>query len=188
MTPTTDPHLDPHGWAAPVDWRWMLALGIVMLLGGVLAFLNPFIASLTVEAIAGATFLVAGAVQAWMAFSDDGQDRNARLLNGMLGAALIVLAVLLLANPLAGLVTLTLAVATLFLAFGILRSVIAFRLRPHAAWGWMLASGLMSAALALLIFLTLPEAALGLLGLFLGVDLVMSGAMSLGIALGARKG
>src|SRR6056297_3426065 len=117
MTPTTDPHLDRHDWTAPVDWRWMLALGIIMLLGGGLAFLNPFIASLTVEAIAGAAFLVAGAVQAWMAFSDASEDGTARLLNGLLGAALIVLAVLLLANPLAGLVTLTVTVAALFLAF-----------------------------------------------------------------------
>ncbi len=176
---------DMADWPRAIDWRWMLALAGLLILGGVMAFLNPYIASLTVEAIAGATFMLAGIWQLWAVFSD--RDGGNRWLGGALGLALIVLAVALLANPLAGLVSLTAAVGFMFAFLGILRILIAWDVRPRGGWGWMMASGVVSAALALLIFVTLPGSALALLGVFLAVDLVTSGLVTLTMALRARR-
>ncbi|MCM2563117.1 DUF308 domain-containing protein [Lutimaribacter sp. EGI FJ00015] len=172
-------------WPEMIDWRWMMALAVMLILGGVLAFLNPFLASLTVEAIAGATFLAAGAWQLWVVMT--GRDGGNRLLGGALGLALVVLAVALLANPLAGLVSLTFAVGVLFALMGALRMLIAWDVRPRGGWGWMMASGVVSVALAVLIFVSLPQSALALLGLFLAVDLVTSGLVALAMALRARR-
>jgi uncharacterized membrane protein HdeD (DUF308 family) len=173
--------------ASDVDWKWLMALGIIMLIGGVIALFNPFAASLAVEFIAGAVFLIAGAVQLWLAFTASGQDTGDRWLSGILGAALILLAVALIANPLAGLVTLTLLVAVLFGVMGILRIALAFRARPREGWGWILASGILSLILAAVILVGLPGAAMGILGILLGIDLVMSGAVSLALAWRARS-
>lgn len=172
------------------DWGWkgLLALGLVMLIGGVLAFLNPFAASLTVEVVAGAAFLAAGVIELWWAATARQQDTSDRLLMGGLGAILVLLAVSLLLNPLAGLVTLTFAVAILFAVMGAFRMAMAFRMRPARGWGWIMASGVLSLALAALILLALPEAALGLLGIFLGVDLVMAGSVTLALAWARRDG
>ena len=32
------------------DWRWLLVLGALLIVGGIVAFLNPFAASLTASA------------------------------------------------------------------------------------------------------------------------------------------
>lgn len=172
------------------DWGWkgLLALGLVMLMGGILAFINPFAASLTVEALTGAVFLAAGVMELWWAVTDRKQDTSDRVLMGALGAMLVLLAVSLLLNPLAGLVTLTFAVAILFVIMGALRMAMAWRMRPKRGWGWVMASGVMSLALAALILLALPEAALGLLGIFLGVDLLMAGSVTLALAWARKRG
>lgn len=166
------------------DWGWkgMAALGLLMVIGGVVAFLNPFAASLTVEVVAGAGFLVAGLVQLWLAVTDSAKETRDRWLSGGLGALLVALSISLVLNPLAGLVTLTIVVAAFFAMMGGLRVAIALRERPEGSWGWILAAGLMSLALAIVIVLGLPASAAGILGILLAVDLTMSGAMTLALA------
>ena len=171
------------------DWGWksLMALGVLMLAGGIVAFFNPFAASLTVELVAGFAFGVAGAMQLWMAFMAQAPTTGERWLIGGLGVLLLLLAVSLLANPLAGLLTLTIMVAVLFAMMGVLRIFMAFQQRPREGWGWMTASGVMSLLLAVLIGLGLPNAALGILGLFLGIDLTFSGVATIMVAWQVRK-
>lgn len=163
-------------------WKQLAILGVVMLVGGVLAFLNPFAASLAAEAVAGAAFLTAGGLQLWQAFVDTSKGARDRWLSGALGAVLVLFAVSLVLNPLAGLVTLTFLVAIFFTVIGALRVGLAWHMRPVQGWGWIMTSGVLSLILAALIVLGLPEAALGLLGLFLGIDLTVAGAVSLALA------
>ncbi|MBV0913400.1 HdeD family acid-resistance protein [Anianabacter salinae] len=186
--------LDPHTYSAPdaasrppFDWRWMIAIGAVMLVGGLLAFAFPFLASLTVTAIAGAAFLLAGIMQVWAGWSHRQDDAWMRTAHGLLGLALVVLGVVLLADPLSGLVSLTLTVGLLFIVFGVLRGVIALRMRGRSGWGWALASAAVSVALGVLVLATLPGSAASLLGVLLGVDLVMSGTAAIVLALRLRR-
>ena len=44
--------------------------------------------------------------------------------------------------PFTGIVTLTILLAALFLAEGVLEVIMALRVRPHEGWGWLLLSGL----------------------------------------------
>lgn len=185
---TTTEHRTPTHDQYP-DWGWkgLAALGAVMVIGGFIAFLNPFAASLTVEVLAGVAFLVAGLMQLWLVFTDSAQAASDRWLAGGLGAVWVLLAVGLLASPLAGLVTLTILVALLFAVMGGLRVAMALRVRPRDGWGWLMASGVMSLLLAALIVIGLPGAALGILGIFLGIDLTFAGAMTLAMAWQVRK-
>jgi len=182
MFPTETSDTRPERLAPDWGWKGLAVLGAIMLLGGFTAFLNPFAASLTVEIVAGAAFLLAGAMQLWLAVTDRTQASGDRWLAGALGVALVLLAVSLIVNPLAGLLTLTVLVALLFAVMGALRVAIGWRLRPREGWGWILASGVMSLALAAVIVVALPGAALGLLGLFLGIDLTVAGVVTLSLA------
>ena len=171
------------------DWRWLAAFGAIMLIGGLLALANPFAASITAEILAGAAFVAGGAVQLWIAAAGTaGADRGTRWLSGGLGAILLLLGIVLIANPLAGLLTLTIAVGALFAGMGAARIALALRWRPAAGWGWMAASGGLSLILAAIILFTLPGSALAILGILLGVDLTVSGAVSLALAWRARQG
>jgi uncharacterized membrane protein HdeD (DUF308 family) len=160
----------------------LTVLGLLMILGGVLAFFNPFAASLTVTAVAGIAFLLIGLTQVWLAFSDRNDALGGRVLGGLIGVSFILFALALLLNPVAGLITLTFAVAILFAVLGGLRLVYAYRMRPRHGWGWIAGAGVMSVLLAVLIVLGLPGAAAGVLGLFLAVDLTVSGAATLALA------
>jgi len=173
---------DPDTSTPAMGWKGLVVLGLVMLAGGALAFLNPFAASLAAEAVAGAAFLTAGAMQIWLAVTDTSQTKGNRWLSGGLGVVLVLFAVSLVLNPLAGLVTLTVLVALFFTVIGAFRVALAWHMRPAQGWGWLMAAGLMSLLLAALIVLSLPEGALGLLGLFLGIDLTVGGAVTLGLA------
>lgn len=171
-----------------MNWGWTVAMGLVMLFGGFVALANPFAASLTVEAVAAAAFLVAGVMQIVLAVRREDGSTNARLVAGALGVLLILFAISLLLQPLAGLVSLTILMAAFFAGVGVVRILLSMRMRTRGGWGWLLASGVVSLALSLLILLALPEAALGLLGIFLGIELIAAGAASIVLGLRARAG
>lgn len=177
-----DDRNDLEKLAPDLGWKKLAALGAVTLIGGLLAFLNPFAASLAAEAVAGAAFLVAGGMQLWQGVTDTTKGTRDRWMTGLLGAVFVLFAISLVLNPLAGLVTLTFLVAIFFTVIGALRVALAWHLRPETGWGWIMTSGVLSLALAALIVLSLPEGALGLLGLFLGIDLTAAGVVSLALA------
>jgi uncharacterized membrane protein HdeD (DUF308 family) len=65
--------------------------------------------------------------------------------------------------------------------------VFALMIRPMQDWLWLLASGLVAVACALVLFASLPQAASWLLGLLLGVQLVAIGAATALIAWRVRQ-
>ncbi len=63
----------------------------------------------------------------------------------------------------------------MLMATGVLRVIAAFQVRPMVAWGWILASGLLSLLLGIVIAIQLPQAATWVLGTFLAVELIFQG-------------
>ena len=84
--------------------------------------------------------------------------------------------------------SLTFLVAIFFTVIGALRVGLAWHLRPAWGWGWIMMAGVLSLFLAALIVLGLPEAALGLLGILLGIDLTAAGTVSLALAWQKKNG
>ena len=168
-------------------WVWVLVMGILMVLMGVFCLNNPFAASLSVQVLAAVGFFLAGIMNIMMAVSNKEDAGMTRFLNGLLGVVLIYLAISLIKNPLAGLITLTLAVALLILTMGVVRILIAFGMRPASGWAWILISGVVSVLLAVMVFMNMPEIAIGFLGLLLGIDLIMSGVSSVFLAFALKS-
>jgi uncharacterized membrane protein HdeD (DUF308 family) len=132
----------------------------------------------------GWIFLVSGVVAIFHAFSA-GQWRGffLNLLIGILAAAGAYLASL----PLAGILTLTALVAALFLADGVLEVVMAFRIRSHRGWGWVLVSGLVAIAAGALIALQLPSSATWVLGVLVGIKMIFAGWSFIALAPGGHR-
>ena len=101
-----------------------------------------------------------------------------------MGALMMVLALSLWFEPLAGLLTLTLMTAIFFLAIGGLRVWMAMRMRHRSRW--VALSGAMSILLGLVIVAALPHAALTTLGLLLGIELAVSGVAVILLGIAAR--
>ena len=150
-----------------------LVVGIISILGGIFAFFNPLSATFAAEQLAGFTFLLVGILQfiaLFRAHSTTGKVLAA--IGGVLG---VLIGIELLQNPLQGILTLTMVVAILFMATGIVRVVVAFGLRKTVAFIPLLISGLISIVLAIMIFSGYPQSATYMLGVLLAVELISNG-------------
>ena len=163
----------------------LLVSGIAFLVGGVLALLNPFAATLAAEQLAGWVFLLGGIVQLVPVFRKG--TWSSRLWAGLLAVASIWLGLSLLGNPLAGVLTLTFIAAAMFLASGVAKIGVSFRFRGTPYFWPVLITGAVSVALAIFVFFNFAEAATTLLGLMLALELIASG-VTLVIMAGILKG
>ncbi|MBX3570099.1 MAG: HdeD family acid-resistance protein [Rhizobiaceae bacterium] len=166
-------------------WLWLAILGAVSLIGGVLALLNPFAATLAAVLLAGWTFLIIGVVQIIHAFGVRGWPGFLWAL--LLGLLTAVVGISILANPFAGAITLTTVVAVLFIVIGVIKLMYAFSLRPLSGWVLVALSGIISILLGVMIFSDFPWAASAVLGILLAIELLSNGAFLLVVALGLRK-
>jgi len=167
------------------SWGWFLALGIVFILGGVCAFLAPFVASLVVTGIVAAVLVILGAfqiVQAWGIKSWAGF-----LWQLVIGIVMLIGGIAIYINPIAGAFALTLFVAASFLAKGVFQIMLGFRIRPHDAWGWMVAAGIVALLVGLMILMDFPFSGIYSLGLLAGISLMFTGWAYVALALAARR-
>ena len=168
-------------------WVLFLIEGIVLLVLGVFAVLVPPVATLAITIVFGWLFLVSGIVGLittfWM--------RSApgfwwSLISAALG---IVVGLLLLARPLGGALSLTLLLIAFFIVEGAVSIMFALDHKRELSgqWGWMLVSGIIDLALAMMIFAGLPSTAAWALGLLVGINMIFGGAAMIAMALHARK-
>jgi uncharacterized membrane protein HdeD (DUF308 family) len=167
------------------SWWWMAILAVISIVGGVMALANPFAASVAATLLAGWFFAILGVIQIVQAFRVT--DWSGFLWALGFGVLTLIVGGVLLFDPLAGMVSLTVLVAVLFLVTGIAKTMFAFSLRPVSGWIWVLVSGLVSLLLGVMILANFPWSAQAVLGILLGIELLSNGVLFLFVALGLRK-
>ena len=183
----TDSASDPLKRALHDHWRMYLIEGIVLVILGIGAIVLPPVAGLAVTVILGWLFLVGGIVGLVATVSSRGAPGfRWSLLSGIVAVAA---GLVLLWNPLAGLVTLTYVLVAYFVADGIFVIALAISHRRELVgrWEWMLFNGIIDLVLAAIIVLGLPGTLAWALGLLVGIDLVFGGIALIGIANAARR-
>lgn len=153
---------------------WSAAMGFLLIVLGISAMLLPMAATLIVIRLLGWVLIFAAIAQAVEAFQTRGESGTfARVLLAVLYA---VLGGMLLRRPVSGAIAATAIIATLFIVDGIIELGIAFRLRgsPRGR-GWLLAGGILSIALGIMIWRGFPLSAIWVIGLFVGIRLVFKG-------------
>lgn len=165
---------------------WFIVLGVALIVLGIVAIAFPFMTTVATKIVLGWLFLIAGIVQIVHAFA---MQKWSGFFFSLLVAALYVIAGGWLAFfPLAGILTLTVFLAVMFIIQGLLEANMAFRMRPNNGWLWMLVAGIVAIAVGVLILAELPSSALWAIGLLVGVNLLSSGWAYLFFALAARSG
>jgi uncharacterized membrane protein HdeD (DUF308 family) len=155
------------------NWGWFLTLGIVLIVAGVAAIAFPLLSTIATKIALGWIFLVAGALLVVHAFSI--QQWRGFILGLLVGALYVVAGGWLAFFPFTGIITLTILLAALFLAEGVLEVIMAVRVRPHEGWVWLLLSGLIAVAVGVMIAAELPSSAAWALGLLAGINLISTG-------------
>jgi len=164
---------------------WSIALSVLMIVAGSLAIIVPPVSGIAVTLLVGWLMVLCGAahlVYAWHARSGGG------LLWGiLLGILYIVAGGYLLLNPVAGLASLTLVLGAYLLMESILEFILSFQLRPLPGSGWLLADGIVTLILAIMIWRTWPASSMWVIGTLVGISMLFSGFARLTISLAARR-
>ncbi|SPH18267.1 hypothetical protein DEA8626_01799 [Defluviimonas aquaemixtae] len=154
---------------------WFIALGVVLILTGVGALTFPLVATLSMEILVGSAMLAGGIVTLVHAFRT--KEWSGFFWELILAAIYLVGGVVFLANPFGGVVALTLMLGVFFTAEGVARMILAFRVRPERAWGWVFASGAMSLLLGILVIAGMANgSSLVFIGLLVGINMIFAGA------------
>ncbi len=162
---------------------WMIALGAITSLTGLLAIAFPFASTLTVELMVGSLFLTVGlftTVHATMERKAEGMWWE--LLIGLLH---IAAGVAFLVNPLGGIIALTIMLGGVFVVEGVMRIMMALQMERSKRVFLLVASGALSVVLGGIVLAGMTNgASLTLLGVLLGVNFIFSGAaiMTFGIS------
>lgn len=163
---------------------YLIVAGIIALIGGAVALIFPLPASLAVTVFVGWVLIVISALGLFAVFSE--KTLPLRGWAAFFSFVELVAGVWILANPMAGMISLTVMVGALFFASGITRIIVSFAYRSFGSWFWlMILSGAVSAGLGLYVLFSLPEASLVLLGVLVAIELLFIGStlLSLGISL-----
>jgi uncharacterized membrane protein HdeD (DUF308 family) len=168
-----------------VKWGWIVALGVVYLITGLIALGSVMMATVASVFVVGIMMIVAGVAEVFNAFQVKGWGKF--LLWLLLGALYIVAGFVTFENPLLAAALLTLVLGAALVASGIMRIILAFGMKQEAPWIWVVLSGLITLLIGVVILVHWPVSSLFVLGLFLGVDLVVAGAGWIGIGLTLRR-
>jgi uncharacterized membrane protein HdeD (DUF308 family) len=152
---------------------WHTAWGVLLIASGVLAVAMPFVAAFA-TALLFAWLLIVGGI-AEVAYAIQTRHEAGFGWKFVGGVLTLALGILVLLAPLAGAASLGLLVGAFLLMGGIARTVLAFALRPAHGWGWVLADGLLSIAIAVLIAIGWPGASVGFIGVLTGLWLIWAG-------------
>jgi uncharacterized membrane protein HdeD (DUF308 family) len=164
---------------------WLVILGVVTVIAGVLAMGSPLASGLAVAFVVGIAMTIGGVARTISAFSAGSFGQGALAFVGgilTLGAGLIVAA-----RPGIGLATLTLLLGGSLVVDGISGVILAFRVRPEAGWGWMLFSAAMGVVLGFLLLREWPLSGLWAIGTLVGINLLFSGLSIISVGAAARS-
>jgi uncharacterized membrane protein HdeD (DUF308 family) len=165
-------------------WGWILALGIVYLITGIIALGSVVMATAASVFVVGIMMVISGVAEVINAFQIKTWGKFVLWI--LLGALYIVAGFVTFQNPLLAAVFLTLILGAALIASGIMRIILAFSMKEGSAWLWVVFSGVVTLLLGGVILSHWPISGLYVLGVFLGIDLVIAGVSWIAISLGLK--
>jgi uncharacterized membrane protein HdeD (DUF308 family) len=184
---STDILRSPGSDTAPLraKWGWIVALGVVYLITGFVAFGSIVMATVASVLVVGVMMIVAGVAEVINSFQVKSWGKF--LIWALLGLLYIVAGFITFENPLFAAVLLTLMLGASLVVSGIVRIFLAFSMKRETPWLWVLFSAVVTLLLGFLILARWPVNSVYILGLFLGIDLIMAGVAWIGLGLGLRR-
>jgi uncharacterized membrane protein HdeD (DUF308 family) len=154
-------------------WRLFLIEGIIFILLGATAVVIPQFFSVVIVIFLGWIIVLAGAIQVSRALFL--RDMTSFGLWLGLGVMQVVVGYLLIADPIAGVFTLTMMMTLFFAIEGTTKMYWAYKLRPLPHWDYVFFSGITALVFAVIILMLWSETAYWLLGLFVGINMIVMG-------------
>jgi uncharacterized membrane protein HdeD (DUF308 family) len=164
---------------------WSIGLSVLMIVAGFLAIAVPQAAGIAVNILVAWLLVFSGA--AHLVFAWHTRTSGGMLWELLLGVLYIFVGAYLLFHPVAGLASLTLALAIYLFAEGVLELILSFRLSPIPGSRWLLFDGIITLILSVLIWRTWPSSTEWVIGTLVGISMLFSGVSRLMLSLAARS-
>ena len=174
----------PEGVAKRIT-GWYLAAAVLFILLGIFAIIHPAVAGLGVTVLVG-WLLVFGGVGHMVAAFRRGGGKQA-IYQVVIAIVYLLGGLYFLTHVIMATGTLTLLLAGIILAEGVLEVISYMRLRSAGASRWLLLNGVVTLVLGGLIWLHWPSSTVWAIGTLVGVNLLMTGITRLMFGLAVRK-
>ena len=167
-------------------WGWFMALGILMIVLGMIAIGGPFASGIAVSLLVGWLLVISGVAHGLHAFQASGWRGG--LVQILCALLYLGVGLMMINNPISGLLALTVTVLVYFGVSGIFKIILAIRVEHLPQRGWLTVSGILSLVLAIYLGSQFPNNALWVIGMLFGIEMIFSGWSFVMIAQAARKG
>jgi uncharacterized membrane protein HdeD (DUF308 family) len=164
---------------------WCIIEALLFIALGVFAIVEPAVAGLGVTLFVGWLLIFGGVAHLIGAFKGGGVRHIS--LQVFIGLLYLLGGFYALTHPLLAIGTLTLVLALVILAGGIIEILLYFRLRGTEGARWMLVNGLITLLLGGLIWFHWPSSSVWAIGILVGVKLLVTGWARLMFGLVARR-
>ena len=165
-------------------WPWFAGLGAVLIFFSLIVFFNITATTLATIWLIGFLLLLGGVATLIHALFTESWSQT---LTGVIGGALYIFGgAMIMREPAAGSVLITLLATLALTASGIARVVIALRHRDIAGWWVVLLGGVASMVIGVLLIASLPWSGAWVLGVLIGSELAVQGISWVAFGLGLR--
>lgn len=165
-------------------WGWFFALGILLVIFGTIAIGSAVFMTLATMVLVGWLLIVGGVLEAVHACSCKGW--GGFFIDLLTGILYVVVGLMIVGNPAATALALTLLIAMFLVFGGLFRIVIAIVVRFHN-WSWLLLHGIVNLVLGIAIWRQWPLSGLWIIGLFVGIDMLLNGWSLIMLGLAAKR-
>jgi uncharacterized membrane protein HdeD (DUF308 family) len=179
--------MEHAGWAheAKKNATWLIVLGVLTVILGILAITSPYISGMAVTLFIGGLLAFMGVLQIIAAFKSG--HWGSGIVGTLIGLLSIGAGLLMIFRPTIGMASLTLFLAAYFLVDGIFEVITAFKMRPEKGWGWMLFNGIIAGLLGFLLWRQWPFSGSYAIGLLFGIHILLSGIVMIVLGFGGRR-
>jgi uncharacterized membrane protein HdeD (DUF308 family) len=164
---------------------WYLVAAVLFIVLGMFAIIEPTVAGLGVTLLIGWLLIFGGIAHLIGAFKGGGAKQV--VFQILIGIAYLIGGLYFLTHPLLAIGTLTLLLAAVIFAAGVLEIISYFRLKVEGASGWVLFNGVIAMLLGGMIWFHWPSSSVWAIGILVGTHLLITGMTRLMFGLAARK-
>ncbi len=165
------------------QWWCFLMLGIALIVMGSICIAEPLVPSFASVVFLGFLLMAAGITQIVSAFWAG--KWSGMLIHMLIGVLYVIVGYMIVDAPVINMVLITKFIAIFLIVSGAFRIISALVVR-FQDWGWALLNGGVTLLLGVIINRQLPEAALWVIGLFIGIEMIFNGWAWVMLAFGLR--
>lgn len=165
-------------------WGWLLGLGVLLLILGCIGLGMEIVLTIVSMYFFAALFMVSGLSHIADAFKY--KQWKGAVWQILIAILYLIGAGIILYDPLLASTIITALLAWTLIVIGVTRISMSISLRDTQGWGWILFAGITSLILGILILLHWPMSGLWVIGMFIAIDMIVSGWTYIFMAIALR--